>query len=181
MAAAAIFAATLSLSAATPGYVDLGKFKAAEGCQFVEVNLHTPVLKFASMFVDKDDPEAAQLIRSLKHVRVNVVGYNDSNRADTTERVMQLRRELETQGWEQMVTVKENGKAEDVAIYIKMAADDSIEGLVVTVLDGNQKQAVVVNVVGSIKPEQLAALGKNLHIDPISHLKITGGSKHVGT
>ena len=92
--------------AAEPGYVDLGKFSPAEGCQFVEVNLHAPLLKFASIFVDKEEPEAAALIRSLKHVRVNVVGFNDETRGETTERVRSIRKELATQGWTQVVTVQ---------------------------------------------------------------------------
>ena len=43
----------------------------------------------------------------------------------------------------------------------------------VTVLDGNKQEAVVVNVVGDIKPEQLAALGEAMNIEP---LKKAGGS-----
>jgi len=55
---------------------------------------------------------------------------------------------------------------------VKTNSSDGIDGVVVTVIDTGEKQAVFVNVVGDIKPEQLAALGKNLHIDPLEHLKI---------
>ena len=37
------------------------------------------------------------------------------------------------------------------------------------VIDGG-KQAVFVNVVGDIKPEQLSMLGETLHIDPLKKL-----------
>ncbi len=162
----------LSGHAAAPGYVDIGKFKAADGCQFVEVNLQAPLLKFASVFVDKDEPEIAALIRTIQHVRVNVVGYDESTRVETTNRVGDVRRELEAQGWTQMVTVKESGKAEDVTVFVKMAADDSIDGLVVTVIDTNKREVVFVNLVGNIKPEQLATIGKRLNIEPLSHLSV---------
>ncbi|HWA85352.1 MAG TPA: DUF4252 domain-containing protein [Opitutus sp.] len=163
---------SLTARAAEPGAVDLGKFVPADGCEYVEVNLHPAVLKFASVFVDKDNPEVASLLRNLKRVHVNVVGYNDETRADTTARVEKIRQQLENEGWAKIVTARQGGKDEDVAIFVKTNSSDGIEGVVVTVLDTGEKHAVFVNVVGDIKPEQLAALGKNLHIDPLEHLKI---------
>lgn len=168
-----------NVSAAPSGYVDLGKFKPTDGCQFVEVNLHAALLKFASVFVDKEEPEVADLIRTIKHVRVNVVGYNESTRAETTDRVESVRRELETQGWTQMVTVKEVEQSQNVAVYVKMGTDESIEGLVVTVIDANKKEVVLVNLVGNIKPEQIAMLGKRLNIEPLSKLTVKFDRKHV--
>lgn len=162
--------AAIGAHAAEPGYVEIGKFKPTDGCQFVEVNLHAPLLKFASMFVDKEEPEVAALIRAIKQVRVNVVGYDETTRAETTDRVEGVRRELETQGWTQMVTVKESGNAENVAVFIKMADDNSIDGLVVTVIDGNKREVVFVNLVGNIQPEQIATIGKRLNIDPLAKL-----------
>ena len=169
----ALSLATVGVQAATTGYVDIGKFKPTEGCQFVEVNLHAPLLKFASMFVDKEEPEVAALSRTIKHVRVNVVGYDETTRAETTDRVEGVRRELETQGWTQMVTVKESGNAENVAVFVKMAEDDSIDGLVVTVIDGNKREVVFVNLVGNIQPEQIATIGKRLNIDPLAKMTMT--------
>jgi hypothetical protein len=179
---AAIFAGSVlafSAHAATAGYVDIGKFQPAEGCQFVEVNLHASMLKFASVFVDKNEPEIADLIRAVKHVRVNVVGYDESTRADTTHRVENIRRELEGQGWTQMVTVKDTGESNDVAVYVKMAADDTIDGIVVTVIDSGKREVVFVNLVGNIKPEQVAMIGKRLNIEPLSQLSSKLNKKSV--
>jgi hypothetical protein len=173
LAATALLFASLNARAAAPGYVDLGQFKAAAGREFVEVNLHTPLLKFAAMFVDKDDADVAQLLRSIKQVHVNVVGYDDTNRSETTAHVQKLRHDLESQGWSQMVTVQ-GQEDQDIAIFVKMADDDSIDGLVVTVIDRGEKHAVVVNVIGNIKPEQLAAIGKGLHIDPLAQMELHG-------
>ena len=164
--------------AAEAGYVDFGKFVPAEGCEFVEVNLQPTLLKFAAVFADKDDPEAGALLRSIKHVRVNVVGFNDGTKAGLAERMNQVRRDLEAQGWEKIVTVTNGAKNEDVAIFVKARGEANIDGVVVTVLDPNDKHAVFVNVVGDIKPEQLASLGKHLHVDPLCDLKVTAGHKH---
>ena len=167
--------AALSVRAAEPGYVDLGTFKPTDGCQFVEVNVHSSLLKLASMFADHDNHDAAELIRNLKHVRVNVIGYNDQTRADLAKRVEDIRRDLVAQGWSQAVTVREPNKDQDVAIYVKTAGDDTVEGLLVTVMDPDEKQAVLVNVVGNIKPEQIAALGRQMHIEPLAQLSIPAG------
>ena len=74
----ALSLAAVGAHAATPGYVDIGKFKPTEGCQFVEVNLHAPLLKFASMFVDSDWFTGRSLgdRRSMvaKLVRVHIFG-----------------------------------------------------------------------------------------------------------
>lgn len=163
----------------SPGYAELGTFKPTEGCQFVEVNLHAALLKFAATFVDREDPATAELIRGLQHVRVNVVGYNDGSRADTTQHVQSIRHDLENQNWQRVVTVQQGGKDADVAVYVKFGDNDAIVGLVVTVIDSNEKNAVIVNLVGNIKPEQLAAVGKSLHIDPLAHLNLKSTGKGV--
>lgn len=157
--------AAVAARATEPGYVDLGKFKPAAGCEFVEVNIGTPMLKVASLFMDHQDADVSALIKNLKHIRVNVIGLDETNRAETTARVEKVRAELETQGWTKMVTVHEKGDTEDVAIFVKTNGEETIDGLVVTVIDAQKGEAVFVNVVGNIKPEQLASLGRGLHID----------------
>lgn len=178
-ASLALSVLALTAQAAAPGFVDVGKFTPVDGCQFVEVNLNAPLLKFASMFVDQEEPEVAALIRSIKHVRVNVVGYDETTRAETTDRVTGVRRELESQGWAQMVSVKDAGGADNVEIYVKMGAGETIEGLVVTVIDSHKKEVVFVNLVGDIKPEQLATIGKRLNIEPLSKLSAKLDRKRV--
>jgi hypothetical protein len=84
---------------------------------------------------------------------------------------------LEGQGWTRVVTVQEGGKDQDVGVYVKMNTDDTIDGVVVTVIDAGEKQAVLVNVVGNIKPEQIAALGRQLHIDPLAQFKFKSAAR----
>jgi len=177
LVASALTVLSLSVRAAAPGYIDLGRIKPTDGCEYVEVNLGAPLLKFASLFVGGEDPDTASLIRNLKHVRVNVVGYNDGSRAETMNRVRSIRREIETQGWTQIVSARENENAENVAIYVKTATDDSIEGLVITVIDSSKREAVFVNVVGNIKPEQVAKIGRGLHIEPLADIDIACSGK----
>ena len=60
-----------------------------------------------------------------------------------------------------------------MGIYLKTQNKDTVQGLVVTVVEAN-KQAVFINIVGDIKPEKLSLLGEKLHIDPLKNLsKVT--------
>ena len=167
-------AATLSLAlvsasfAAGPeaGYFDLGQFTPAEKGQFVEINLSPGLLKFVAKIAAVKEPEAAALIGNLRQVRVNVVGLDDHNRAGTVEQINTIRRKLAAQGWTQVVTVREKEGGDNVDVHIKQNADESIDGIVVTVID-KKGEAVFVNIVGNINAEQLGVIAEKFNIDPL--------------
>jgi Domain of unknown function (DUF4252) len=161
-----------------PGYVDFGKFSpSVSGGEFVEVNVKSNLISMVARLTQKDEPEVAQLLRGLQLVRVNVIGLNDENRAEIENRVKTIRGELEAQGWESIVTAQE--KNEDVRIYLKIRGDEAVQGLVVTVLEG-KKEAVLINIVGDIKPEKLAEVGEQLNIDPLKKIGL-GLKKHAAS
>ena len=97
-------------------------------------------------------------------MRVNVIGLNDGNRDELEKRTQKIRKELDSKGWEHVVTAQKD--EQDVGVYLKTRNKDTIQGVVVLVKDGKEA-AVFVNIVGDIKPEQLAMLGEKLHIDPL--------------
>ncbi len=158
------------------GYVDIGSFTAAEGCEYVEINIKSGLLKFAAKIAAIHEPEAAELLKNIKLVRVNVVGMDDTNRKETVDRITSIRADLEKQGWEKIVTVRESSgkkgrKGDDVAVFIKTASEDSISGVVVTVIE-KDGEAVIVNVVGDIRAEQIADLGERFDIKELRRVKI---------
>ena len=108
--------------------------------------------------------EVAELLGGLKRIRVNVIGLDDDNRGEIGDRVGKLSAELDEQGWERIVTAR-NGK-DDVNVFLKMRDQEAVEGIVVTVLQGNS-EAVFINVVGDIRPEQIATLGERFDIEPL--------------
>ncbi|MFO1459568.1 MAG: DUF4252 domain-containing protein [Verrucomicrobiota bacterium] len=165
---AALMSSPLRADATSPGYVDLGTFSApAGGGQFVEVDLKGSLLTMAAKIAAKEEPEVAEVLRGIEAVRVNVVGINDGNRAELSDRIRSLRSGLTTGGWERVVSVQED--AQDVGVFIKPKGPDSIAGVVVTVMDG-KGEAVFVNVVGDIQPEKLAALGEHFGIEPLKNV-----------
>ncbi len=146
-----------------PGQIDFGKFAPpASGGEFVEVNLTSSLISLASRFAEKADADVAQLLRGLHQVRVNVIGINEENRPELEKRTQEVRKQLDKKGWERIVTAQKEGQ--DVSVYLKTQNNDTVQGLVVMVLDGS-KQAVFVNVVGEIKPDQIALLGDKLNIE----------------
>ncbi|HEV2211133.1 MAG TPA: DUF4252 domain-containing protein [Verrucomicrobiae bacterium] len=150
------------------GQVDFGTFTPPSGgAQFVEVNLTSNLISLAAKLVEKQEPDVAQLLNGLQMVSVHVIGLTDENRDDIKDRMEKTRKELLTKGWDRIVAARQEGK--DVGIYLKTQNKDTVQGLVVTVLDGNE-HAVFINIVGDIKPEKLALLGERLHIDPLKNL-----------
>jgi len=160
-------AANVYAEALPPGQVDFGTFSSGSSGELVEVNVTSSLISLATKFIEKDQPDVAQVLKGLQLVHVNVIGMNDGNRSELESRVQGIRKELESKGWERIVKVQE--KAQDVGVYLKTQNKDTVQGVVVVVIDGG-KEAVFVNVVGDIKPEQLAMLGEKLHIDPLKKI-----------
>ena len=164
-----IAAATLTASAdPLPGQVDFGAFTPPNnGKEYVEVNVPSALISLAAKFVEKQEPDVAKMLNSIKLVRVHVVGLDDSNKVDLEQRVQKVRTDLSGKGWERLVTAQK--EQQDVAVYLKMGENSAVQGLALTVMDGN-KHAVFVNIVGDIRPDQLTTLAERLNIDPLKEL-----------
>lgn len=159
---------TTALPAAdSPGAIDFGKFSPSGDAQFVEVDIKNNLISMVARLAEKQEPDVAKFLRNIRAVRVNVIGLTDENRGVTKERIESVRSQLAGQGWDRVVTVKE--ASEDVGVFIKLRGDEAIEGIVVTVINGDS-EAVFVNVVGDIKPEQVAQLGEKLNIEPLKEI-----------
>jgi len=168
-----IASAGLAVSAENnpPGYVDFGTLPApSSGGEFVEVNVKNNLISMIARLAEKNEPEVADLLRHLQMVRVNVIGLDDGNRAEIEKRIQKIRADLDTHGWERVVTTQK--KDEDVAVYVKTRGQEAVEGLVVTVIQGN-REAVLINIVGDIKPEKIAVIGERLNIEPLKKVAQT--------
>ena len=181
LAAATVSLALVTFSSAAetePGAIDIGQLLPSAKGEFVEVNLSTAMLKFAARIAARQEPETAELLRGLKSIRVNVVGMDDSNRAATIEKIESVRRKLEADGWTKMVTVREKEGGDNVDIHVKQHGEESIDGLVVTVID-KKGEAVFVNIVGNINADQIGKIADKFDIEPLRkmHLKIDHAKK----
>jgi Domain of unknown function (DUF4252) len=159
--ASLLFTASLRAADSPPGMVNFGKFTKPTNGELVQINLSGDTIAMALQLAGKGQPDLAEALSGLHSISVNVVGLDDQNREEVTARMKSVRGELDAGGWQPIVKVQE--KKDDVGIYIKTRGKDSIEGVVVTVLDG-RKEAVFINVAGDIKMDKLAALGDKLNI-----------------
>jgi len=160
--------ATLAEAAVPAGYVDFGKIPApAAGGQFVEVNVNSNIIAMVAKLTQKNEPDVADMIQGLKGIRVNVIGVDDENREEVESRVKAIREQLNSNGWDRVVTAQD--KKQDVGVYLKTRGPEAVEGVVVTVLDG-KKQAVLINVVGDINIDKLGLLGEKFNIDPLKKI-----------
>ena len=63
----------------------------------------------------------------------------------------------------------ENVRGEEVWVPHWVRGAEAVEGVVVTVIDGNH-EAVLINIVGDIKPEKIAEVGERLNIEPLKKI-----------
>ena len=169
VAIAVLAAAGASLQAETPpGQVDFGTLSTAgSNSGLVEVNVPASLIGLAARFFEKQEPDVAKLLDGLQLVHVSVIGLNDQNRAELEQRAEKFRHELETKGWERVVKVLKD--EQDIGIYLKTQGKETVQGLALVLFAGKE-QAVFANVVGDIRPEQLALLGERLHLEPLKKL-----------
>jgi hypothetical protein len=149
-------------------YVDFGKLSPSGESQFVEVNIKSNLIAMVAALTKKAEPEITDTILGLKQIRVNVLGLNDKNRGDMKQRVADIKEKLDKNGWERIVTAIE--KNQDVGVFLKLKDAKAIEGLCVTVVEGDQ--VVLVNIIGDIRPEKLATVGERFNIEPLKHIPV---------
>lgn len=156
--------------AADSGHVDFGSLPRGQHGRVVDVNIGGGLLKLASFFVRAEEPRAAKIMARLSRVRVQVIELDDGNRAAMTSHLEAIRERLAGEGWQRIVTVRGGGD-DDVAVHVKQRDSESVDGLVVTVIDRQRREAVLVNVVGRIHADQLAELGEHLQIGALARTR----------
>ena len=153
-----------------PGYVDFSSLDKLGQEAKVEINLRDPMLGLVGKFIGEDDPELKDLISSLKLVRVRVYAVT----ADTIERLLAAGSEtslrLDQDGWERIVRVRDEG--EHVDVYFKPSSNTEwIEGVLVIAV-GEDDEAAFVNIVGTIRPEDVSRIGDHLDIDGMDRVRV---------
>lgn len=162
-----VLALLLSLGAAAqedelkgmPGYVDFGELAEVYGEPKVMVNIGGFLLDFLGTAAENEDPDAAALMQGLKGVRINIYA-TDGEVAPAMEKLAEVKSMLQNQNWEPIVQVNE--AEEQVQIFMK-ADGEGMQGL--TVMAVNGEEAVFLNILGSIDPDQLGAVMDQLDVD----------------
>jgi hypothetical protein len=173
-----------------PGFFDFGNIEEfANGEESVEINLTQPLLGLAEAVIVKEDPDMANLVADLSLVKVNAFGVNADKRSALEDNVDKLSRSLTSEGWQQLVKVRD--KKERVFLYVKPDTEqrgdeerDLVVGVAALVI-GNDKdrieeldhEAVFVNIVGKFDIEAIVKLVRHFNVP---HLEGLGGVEESG-
>ncbi len=159
------------------GYVDFSEFDYFRNKEKkVEVSLKGPLLNFITKAASENDPEAAKLFGSLKALTVAVFEINNGQAQEVENIISDVSGRLKACRWDRIVRVKDKGNHVEIFTLISENLE-SFEGLVVMVL--NETEAVFVNIVGNIDPNQLGKLGGKFNIPNLTEvMENSKSSKH---
>ncbi len=158
------------------GYADLDSLGMMDTDRVISLSLGPAVLHFAASFID-DDPEVRDLLRSLDGVRVRVYEVN-GDASKVAGRIQHMSSKMQEDGWQPVMLVRQED--EQVHMLMRMVGDE-IRGMTVLVLDGDS-EAVIVNLMGDIKPEQFGDVMVALDVDSggVDEVELEEGAVNKG-
>jgi hypothetical protein len=149
----------LTAPRSSEGYADLESLGMRDTDTVMTLSIGPSLLHFAASHVD-DDPEVRDLLRGLDGVRIRIYEINgDANRVASRIHVMSSN--LQDDGWDPVLLVRQEDEATHMLIKV---VDQQICGMTVLVSDGDS-EAVIVNLMGEIKPEQFGEVMLALDVD----------------
>ncbi len=152
------------------GYVDLSaidEFKESE--ETVEVFITKPLLSLvAAATSSENDPSLSNLLKDLALIRVEKFNVTAKEEDQVKNVIQKVSKKLIKENWSRIVRVKDTN--ERVEIFIKPDGK-KVAGLLVMALDSD-KEAVFVNIVGTIDMDQLGKLSKKFDIPELDSLKV---------
>jgi hypothetical protein len=141
------------------GFANLDSLGLADTDNVLTLSIGPALLRFAANHVE-DDPETRELLRGLDGVRIRIYEI-DGDAARVATRMNDMSRKLEKGGWEQVMLVR----SEDEQAHMLMKMNDGrICGMTVLVSDG-ESEAVVINLMGEIRPQQFSDVMVALDVD----------------
>jgi hypothetical protein len=173
LAAVAALSVVFVLRAA-PQDISLDVFDplAAKAREHVELNLGRMVLQTAAGALSGKSPEAAKvksLLAGLEGIYIRSYTFAKAGEYSLAD-VDRLRSQLK--GWSKVLSVHEAG--EDTGIYLRTEGE-KILGLVV--VSAEPTELTLINIVGSIRPDQLKDLSGKFHIPDLGDLGQEDGGK----
>ena len=108
-------------------------------------------IRLASRFV-VDEPEGRRLFEGLHGLRIRVYELDENSRNTFNSGAEQLLRQLEKQGWEPTIVVREAGELVQVLVKLE---EEVLQGMTIVVREN--EEATVVNLIGELKPDDLLA------------------------
>ena len=152
-----------------PGYVD---FDVMDERLFfakpeVQVNIRGQLLKLVAEASREEDPEFADLLLRLRAIQIRSFPMRATQIRGMELHSKAIGEELEADGWETVVRLRDNGQHVDV-YAIENA--DYILGLMMMVVDSEVNETILINIVGDMAAEELGRIGSKFDIEPLSEI-----------
>lgn len=128
------------------GFADLDSLGIADVDNVMTISIGPTLLRFAARHID-DDPETVAMLRGLDGVRVRIYEI-DGDAARVASRAEGMQRRLRTKDWEPVLLVQEEGER---TYMLLKSSRGRIHGL--TVITADHNEAVIVNIMGDLRPE----------------------------
>lgn len=143
--------------------LDAIKHLADRADEVVDITLDSKVMQLASLFMDDDDPEEAdvrKMVANLKSLVVRSYEFDEEGRC-RPEDLAPIRDQLQGPGWSRLAGVTSRKRDGNVEIYMFIQGDN-IEGLAILALE--PRELTVVYLLGTIDMKLLAELDGHLGI-----------------
>lgn len=154
-----------ALAAAEDARLELPDFSslAHKARESVNITLNPLLLHVAAAFMDEKDPDSAEAKKLLAGITsIEVRSYEfDSDFAYSADDIDAVRRQLAAPGWSQLLQVHDRKKSEDVDMYV-FVKNNRTTGF--ALISREPREFTIVNIVGSINPEDLPKLEEHLHL-----------------
>jgi hypothetical protein len=156
---------------AHPGYVDVAQIESWFGTSAsLQVDVHGPILDRVARSTAESDADFSRLVDGLEAIQVRGFPMQGTDSDEVRRRLETFAQELEARGWQRVVYVRDGNEV--ARIFLRPdpeRSDERVAGLTVLAVDPAD-EAVVVNIVGPMAPDQLQRLGSNLQIETLRTL-----------
>jgi len=157
-----------------PGYVPIEQLDLFPREKLsVEINLEGALLNLIAAGARGSDPEFSSMIAGLKAIKVQAIPLKELDAGTVRSKIDRTVRWLEDHGWKSSMRFKDQG--EETYMYLK-ETDGKISGLTLLSLEPGD-EAVVINIVGRIDPEQIGRLSQSLALPHVKTVPSTPGKK----
>ena len=161
---------TLVAVCATALYAQQFKFNldhlAAKASESVDLSLNGSTLQFAAKFFDGKDPDEAKvkkLISSIEGIYIKSFEVKKEGAWSPAD-LDSVRNQLRAPEWSRIVGVKGGEGSENAEVYLR-SAKGKVTG--VAILYSQPRELTVVNIIGPIDLEQLAALSGHFGVPKV--------------
>ncbi len=144
-----------------PGYIDVERMSSWFSTEAnVEVNVKGALLNMIAEASRYEDPDLSRMLHRLRAIQVRAYDLADSDFRGASNRLKDFGKSLERDGWETVVRARQDD--EHVEMYLR-TTNNRISGMVVLALDQSDGEAVLVNIVGEIDPEEIGRIGRKFN------------------